>query len=80
MGKTLILGLMRVEGRLSGRISSADGTLIVSTGGLVPADVDVVTAKVYGTVRGDITATGRAVFDGICRMSPAAGETTLSRG
>lgn len=57
-GDATFKGMMRVDGHLSGRISSGDGTLIVSTNGLVEADVVVATAKVYGTVRGNITATG----------------------
>src|SRR5215210_8845793 len=57
-GDASFKGMMRVDGHLSGRITSGDGTLIVSTNGLVDADVEVSTAKVYGTVRGNITATG----------------------
>jgi len=56
-GDASFKGMMRVDGHLSGRITSADGTLIVSTNGQVDADVEVATAKVYGTVRGNITAT-----------------------
>ncbi|MFL6333229.1 MAG: polymer-forming cytoskeletal protein [Pyrinomonadaceae bacterium] len=56
-GDASFKGMMRVDGHLSGRISSGDGTLIVSTNGLVDADISVATAKVYGTVKGDITAT-----------------------
>jgi cytoskeletal protein CcmA (bactofilin family) len=56
-GDATFKGMMRVDGHLSGKISSGDGTLIVSTNGLVEADISVATAKVYGTVRGDITAT-----------------------
>lgn len=57
-GDASFKGMMRVDGHLSGRITSGDGTLIVSTNGLVDADVSVATAKIYGTVRGNITATG----------------------
>lgn len=57
-GDASFKGMMRVDGHLSGRISSGDGTLIVSTNGLVEADVSVATAKIYGTVKGNITATG----------------------
>lgn len=57
-GDATFKGMMRVDGHLSGMISSGDGTLIVSTNGLVEADVSVATAKIYGTVRGNITATG----------------------
>ncbi|MBV8859464.1 MAG: polymer-forming cytoskeletal protein [Acidobacteria bacterium] len=57
-GDATFKGMMRVDGHLSGHITSADGTLIVSTNGLVEADVEVATAKIYGTVRGNVTATG----------------------
>ena len=57
-GDASFKGMMRVDGHLSGRISSGDGTLIVSTNGLVEADVSVATAKIFGTVKGNITATG----------------------
>jgi cytoskeletal protein CcmA (bactofilin family) len=57
-GDATFKGMMRVDGHLSGRISSGDGTLIVSTNGLVEADVQVATAKIYGTVKGNVTATG----------------------
>ena len=57
-GEANFKGMLRVDGGLSGRVSSADGTLIVSTNGLVEADVEVATAKIYGTVRGNVTATG----------------------
>lgn len=56
-GNASFKGMMRVDGHLSGKITSGDGTLIVSTNGLVEADSEVAVAKVYGTVRGNITAT-----------------------
>ena len=99
-GDASFKGMMRVDGHLSGKLSSGDGTLSVSTNGQVDADVAVATAKIYGTVRGNITATGvielgrtarvtgnirtpslviedGAVFEGDCRMSPAAGGTSI---
>ena len=51
--------MLRVDGHLSGRVSSADGTLIVSTGGQVDANIDVSVAQIYGTVNGDIIASKR---------------------
>ena len=57
-GNATFKGMMRVDGHLSGKISSGDGTLIVSTNGQVDADVQVAVAKIYGTVRGNVTATG----------------------
>jgi cytoskeletal protein CcmA (bactofilin family) len=102
-GDATFKGMMRVDGHLSGRISSGDGTLIVSTNGLVEANIEVAVAKIYGTVTGDITATGMielgrtarvtgnirtpalvieggAVFDGGCRMTPAAEGVAMGGG
>lgn len=58
-GEANFKGMLRVDGGLSGRVSSADGTLIVSTNGRVDANVEVAVAQIYGTVNGDITATKR---------------------
>lgn len=68
-GDVSFKGMMRVDGRLSGRISSTDGTLIVSTNGVVEADVEVAAAKVYGTVRGNITATGTVELGRTARVT-----------
>jgi cytoskeletal protein CcmA (bactofilin family) len=58
-GEASFKGMLRVDGGLSGRVASADGTLIVSTNGRVDANVEVAIAQIYGTVNGDITATKR---------------------
>src|SRR4028118_1154835 len=58
-GEANFKGRLRVDGHLSGRVSSQDGTLIVSTGGQVDADVEVSVAQIYGTVVGNVTATKR---------------------
>src|SRR5215210_7216213 len=58
-GEANFKGMLRVDGGLSGRVASADGTLIVSTNGRVDANVEVAVAQIYGTVNGDITATKR---------------------
>jgi cytoskeletal protein CcmA (bactofilin family) len=102
-GNATFKGMMRVDGHLSGTISSGDGTLIVSTNGLVEANIEVAVAKIYGTVTGDITATGMielgrtarvtgnirtpslvieggAIFDGGCRMTPAAAGVAAGGG
>ena len=52
-------GMLRVDGHLSGRITSDKGTLIVSSGGQVDANVEVGVARINGTVNGDIIATER---------------------
>jgi len=52
-------GMLRIDGRFTGRIISEKGTLIVSAGGRVDANLWVGTAKVNGVVNGDITAAER---------------------
>ena len=58
-GEANFKGMLRVDGGLSGRVASSDGTLIVSTNGRVDANVEVAVAQIYGTVNGDITASKR---------------------
>ncbi len=58
-GEANFKGMLRVDGGLSGRVASADGTLIVSTNGRVDANVEVAIAQIYGTVNGDIVASKR---------------------
>ena len=58
-GEAAFRGMLRVEGRLSGRVSSQDGALIVGTNGRVDADVEVAVATIQGTVNGDIIASKR---------------------
>lgn len=52
-------GMLRIDGRFTGRVRSEKGSLIVSAGGVVEASIEVASAKINGTVNGDITATGR---------------------
>jgi cytoskeletal protein CcmA (bactofilin family) len=58
-GEATFKGMLRVDGRLKGHITSQDGTLIVGTGGQVDADIEVSVATIHGTVNGDIIATKR---------------------
>src|SRR2546421_8028026 len=58
-GETNFKGMLRVDGRVAGRISSQDGTLIVSSGGQVDANIEVAVARVNGTINGDIKARER---------------------
>jgi len=58
-GEAVFKGMLRIDGRLSGRISSEEGTLIVGSNGQVDADVEVAVATIHGTVNGDIIATKR---------------------
>jgi cytoskeletal protein CcmA (bactofilin family) len=61
-GEAVFKGMLRVDGHLTGRINSENGTLIVSSGGRVDADINVATAKINGVVNGDIVARERLEF------------------
>ena len=58
-GEANFKALMRVDGHLSGRVSSSTGTLIVGANGKVDANIEVAVATIHGTVNGDIIATQR---------------------
>jgi len=58
-GEANFKALMRVDGNLSGRITSTSGTLIVGANGKVDANIEVAVAQIHGTVNGDIIATQR---------------------
>lgn len=58
-GEANFKAMMRVDGHLSGRISSSSGTLIVGANGKVEANIEVAIAMIHGTVNGDIIATQR---------------------
>ena len=58
-GEANFKALMRVDGHLSGRISSTSGTLIVGANGKVDANIEVAVATIQGTVNGDIIASQR---------------------
>ena len=68
-GEANFKGMLRVDGALSGRVSSADGTLIVSTNGRVDANVEVAVAQIYGTVNGDITASKRIEMGRVAKVT-----------
>jgi cytoskeletal protein CcmA (bactofilin family) len=58
-GEANFKGMLRVDGHLTGRVTSENGTLIVSSGGQVDADINVAAAKINGTVNGDVVARER---------------------
>ena len=58
-GEAEFRGMLRVDGQLTGRISSEDGTLLVGSNGQVDANIRVSVATIHGTVNGDIVATKR---------------------
>jgi len=61
--------MLRVDGALSGRVASSDGTLIVSTNGRVDANVEVAVAQIYGTVNGDIIASKRIEMGRVAKVT-----------
>jgi len=59
-GEATFKAMLRIDGRFSGRITSANGTLIVGAGGRVDANVEVAVVTVHGMVNGDVIASQRA--------------------
>lgn len=55
-GETSFQAMLRVDGHLTGRVTSENGTLIVGSSGRVDANVMVLAAAINGTVNGDIIA------------------------
>src|SRR5678810_1356239 len=53
-GEANFKAMMRVDGHLSGRVSSTSGTLIVGANGKVDANIEVAIAVIHGTINGDI--------------------------
>jgi len=58
-GEASFKAMLRIDGHLSGRVSSTGGTLVIGTNGRVDANIEVAVATVHGTVNGDIIATQR---------------------
>ena len=58
-GEANFKAMMRVDGHLSGRVSSSSGTLIVGANGKVDANIEVAIAVIHGTINGDIIASQR---------------------
>jgi cytoskeletal protein CcmA (bactofilin family) len=62
-GEVHFKSMLRIDGHFSGRVTSADGTLVVSNGAqLTAAVIEVAVAKINGTVEGDIRATKELVL------------------
>ena len=58
-GEASFKAMLRVDGHLSGSVSSESGTLIVGNNGQVDANINVAVATIHGTVNGDIVASQR---------------------
>lgn len=55
-GETSFQAMLRIDGHLTGRVTSENGTLIVGSNGRVDANIMVAAAAINGTVNGDIIA------------------------
>lgn len=58
-GDTTFQMMLRVDGHLTGTVTSDGGTLIVGNNGQLDANVAVGVAQINGTINGDVTATER---------------------
>jgi len=68
-GEATFKAMLRVDGHLSGRISSDSGTLIVGNNGQVDADIQVAVAVIHGTINGDIIASQRLELGRAARVN-----------
>jgi cytoskeletal protein CcmA (bactofilin family) len=68
-GEATFKAMLRVDGHLSGRISSESGTLIVGNNGQVDADIQVAVAVIHGTINGDIVASQRLELGRAARVN-----------
>ena len=68
-GEVTFRAMLRVDGHFSGRINSEDGTLIVSAGGQIDADIEVAIAQINGTINGDVYATKRVELGRAARVN-----------
>lgn len=56
VGEMVFQEVLRIDSKLSGKVSSEDGNLVVSERGYVQATVDVGFVEVFGTIEGTVTA------------------------
>jgi len=68
-GEATFKAMLRIDGRLSGRVTSSSGTLIVGAGGQVDANIDVAVATIQGIVNGDIIASQRIELGRASKLS-----------
>ena len=68
-GEANFKGMLRVDGHLSGKVHSEEGTLIVSTNGVIDANVEVAVAQIHGTVNGDIIASKRIELGRVAKVT-----------
>lgn len=68
-GETNFQAMLRVDGHLTGRVTSEHGTLIIGSTGRVDANIAVAAAIVNGVVNGDIIATEKIEFGRTARVT-----------
>lgn len=68
-GETNFQMMLRVDGHLTGTVTSDGGTLIVGTNGQVDANVSVGVATVNGIVNGDVIATEKIQLGRTARVT-----------
>ncbi len=68
-GETQFQMMLRVDGHLTGTVTSDGGTLIVGTNGQVDANVSVGIATVNGIVNGDVIATEKIQLGRTARVT-----------
>jgi cytoskeletal protein CcmA (bactofilin family) len=68
-GETNFQAMLRVDGHLTGRVTSENGTLIIGSTGKVDANIAVAAAVVNGIVNGDIMATEKIEFGRTARVT-----------
>jgi cytoskeletal protein CcmA (bactofilin family) len=67
-GETTFQAMLRVDGHLTGRVSSEAGTLVIGGTGRVDANILVAAAVINGTVNGDIVAQDRVELGRTARV------------
>lgn len=68
-GETNFQAMLRVDGHLTGRVASENGTLIIGATGKVDANIAVAAAIINGTVNGDIIASERIELGRTARVT-----------
>lgn len=68
-GETNFQMMLRVDGHLTGTVTSDGGTLIVGTNGQVDANVSVGVATVNGVINGDVIATEKIQLGRTARVN-----------
>lgn len=78
-GEVQFKSMLRIDGHFSGRVSSADGTLIVSNGAqLTGAVIEVAIAKINGIVEGDIRASKELALGPTAKVTGEVAAPALS--